>query len=81
MEQEKPESLNALSRKQLKVNWLKFKIFDLFLWFEILSWYSYKKKIVEMEYESFVKHTQLNLHNVKSRFCSAEQANDDTDSS
>ena len=40
-----------------------------------------QKKIVEMEYESFVKHTQLNLHNVKSRFCSAEQANDDTDSS
>ena len=31
MEQEKPELLNALSRKQLKVNLLKFKNFDLFL--------------------------------------------------
>ncbi len=36
------------------------------------------KNFLEMEYESFVKHTQLHLRNAKNRFRS-EQAKGDND--
>ena len=70
--------LNWLSRKRLKVKLLKYKSFYLLLLFEILVGIRSNKTFGGMEYESFVKHTQLHLRNANTRFCS-EQAKDDND--